>query len=211
VDRASWLVAYRVIFAVGALFAIGYQFFDGRANNPGFTPGNFWSFFTVQANTFAAIVLLVAAWKADDLRGSRAFDLIRGAAVVYLSTTGVVYGLLLSGYQEALQTTLPWVDTLLHRIMPIVMVADWLIDPPYRRISLRDAAWWLLFPFAYMVYSLIRGPIVDWYPYPFLDPNNAGGYGAVALYSVGIAVGVGLFVWLVVFLSRRAPDAALAT
>jgi len=204
-------VAYRVIFAAAALFAIGYQFFDGRANNPGFSPGNFWSFFTIQSNLIAAFVLLLAVWKADDLRRSTTFDLIRGAAVVYLSTTGVVYGLLLSGYQEALQTTLPWVDTLLHRIMPIVMVADWLIDPPHRHIALRDAVWWLLFPFAYMVYSLIRGPIVDWYPYPFLDPNNAGGYGAVALYGVGIAITVGVFAWLVVLLSRRAPDTAMAT
>ena len=62
-----------------------------------------------------------------------------------------------------------------------------------------------------MVYSLIRGPIIDWYPYPYFDPNNPVGYGAVALYGVGIAVGVGLFVWLVALLSRRAPEAAMAT
>ena len=95
--------------------------------------------------------------------------------------------------------------------LSIVMVADWLIDAPSCRLEFRDAAWWLLYPFLYMVYSLIRGPIVDWYPYPFLDPHNPGGYGAVALYSVGIAVDVGLFVWLVAMLSRRAPEAAMAT
>lgn len=37
-----------------------------------------------------------------------------------------------------------------------------------------------------MVYMTITG-IVDWYPYPFLDPRGAG-YGTVALMSVLIAV-----------------------
>ena len=211
VSKDAWIGAYRIVFALAALFAIGYQFFSGLDNNPTFRIGNFWSFFTIQSNVLGAVVLLVAAWRINEPGHSTTFDLIRGAAVVYLSTTGVVYGLLLAGYQEALQTTIPWVDTVLHRVMPIVMVADWLIDPPSRRIELRDAATWLLYPFVYMVYSLIRGPLVDWYPYPFLDPGAVGGYAVVALYGVGIAAGVSLFIWLVVLLSRRADGPAVAT
>jgi hypothetical protein len=47
-----------------------------------------------------------------------------------------------------------------------------------------------------------------WYPYPFLDLDEAGGYGAVALYSLGIAVGIAVFGAIVVLLSRRgAPPA----
>jgi len=52
------------------------------------------------------------------------FDLLRGAAVVSMATIGNVYGLLVSGYQEALQTTIPWVDTVVHRVMPLAVVAD---------------------------------------------------------------------------------------
>ncbi|MBA2276391.1 MAG: Pr6Pr family membrane protein [Chloroflexia bacterium] len=209
-DSRTWIVTYRVVFALAALFAIGYQFVDGRNTNADFRPGNFWSFFTIQSNLFAALVLLAAAWRMRDPRPSSWFDLVRGAAVVYLSTTGVVYGLLLSGYQEELQTTIPWVDTMLHRLIPLVMVADWLIDPPSRGIDRRAATIWLLYPLAYMVYSLVRGPIVDWYPYPFLDPGAAGSYGVVALYCVGIALGVGVFAAIVLKLSRRAEHAAPA-
>ena len=36
-------------------------------------------------------------------------------------------------------------------------------------------------------YTLVRGALVDWYPYPFLDPAN-GGYGTVAAYVVGILI-----------------------
>ncbi len=40
---------------------------------------------------------------------------------------------------------------------------------------------WLIFPVVYVVYSLIRGPVADWYPYPFLDPNLDGGAAKVAI------------------------------
>jgi hypothetical protein len=61
----------------------------------------------------------------------------------------------------------------------------------------------LVYPLAYCAYSLLRGPQVDWYPYPFLDPDEAGGYGAVALYGLRIAVGITVFGVVVVLLSRR--------
>jgi hypothetical protein len=81
--------------------------------------------------------------------------------------------------------TLPWVDTVVHRIMPIAVIADWLIDSPGLRIPFRTSLVWLTYPLLYAAYTLIRGAIVGWYPYPFLDPAN-GGYGSVAVYIVGI-------------------------
>lgn len=44
-----------------------------------------------------------------------------------------------------------------------------------------------LFPLAFLVYTLIRGPLAHWYPYPFLDPSH-GGYGRVVIYSGAIAL-----------------------
>ena len=51
---------------------------------------------------------------------------------------------------------------------------------------------WLVFPILYCVYSLIRGPFVDFYPYPFLDPRLDGGYGRVVIFVVILAVAFGL-------------------
>ncbi len=65
-------------------------------------------------------------------------------------------------------------------------------------IELHRALIWLVYPLLFAVYSLIRGPIVGWYPYPFLDPAHVGGYGVVALYCPGIAAGTLLCTWLVV-------------
>ncbi len=47
---------------------------------------------------------------------------------------------------------------------------------------------WLTFPSAWLLYTLVRGPVAGWYPYPFLDPAH-GGYGSVALYCLAILLG----------------------
>ena len=52
---------------------------------------------------------------------------------------------------------------------------------------MRDGLTWLVVPLAYLVYSLVRGAVVDWYPYPFMDPGEHG-YAGVAVTSVVIAV-----------------------
>lgn len=199
--RLGWLRACRIGFALLTAVAIAYQFVL-RAGMGAFDPVNFFSFFTIESNLVAATVLLLGGLR-PDLEERGAWQLIRGAAVVYMTTTGIVYGLLLTGYTEALQTATPWVNTVLHRLIPLVAVADWLLLPPPDRIPLRRAALWVIYPLAYLAYSLVRGPLVGWYPYPFLDPRPPGGYGEVALYCLAIAAGFLLASWIVVTVGRR--------
>ena len=47
-----------------------------------------------------------------------------------------------------------------------------------------SALWWLLVPLTFFAYSLIRGAIVDWYPYPFIDVGLHG-YGKVSVKAPG--------------------------
>jgi hypothetical protein len=42
------------------------------------------------------------------------------------------------------------------------------------------------YPVLWLVFTLIRGAVIDWYPYPFLDAH-AHGYGRVAANCVLIA------------------------
>jgi len=115
-----------------------------------------------------------------------------------LTVTFVVVIVLLQNVDVGLQ--LAWVDFVLHKLFPIVVVADFILDPPAARLSIRDGLVWLVYPLVWLAYTLIRGPIAGWYPYPFLDPDHAGGYGAVAVTSVVILVaGAALcagYVWL---------------
>ena len=109
--------------------------------------------------------------------------------------------MLLRGLEESLQTAIPWVNTVLHYIMPITMLLDWILNPPIKKITWKQGKLAFI-PVFYVVYSLIRGSIVNWYPYPFLDPR-IGGYGKVLLYSIGIAVVIGSICILVRFLGNR--------
>jgi hypothetical protein len=198
---AGWVRAYRAAFAFLTLIAIGYQLWL-RTGVPGFNPVNFFSFFTVQSNLYGAAVLLWGATLDPSRRPPLAVALIRGAAVLYLSVTFVVFALLLSDLQEQLQMTVPWVDTVLHRIMPLAVLADWLIDPPHVPIPFQWGLIWLLYPIVWLAYALVRGALVGWYPYPFLDPRQSGGYSGVALTCLGIAAGALLFTGLVVLIAR---------
>lgn len=147
---------------------------------------NFLSFFTIQSNLIAAGVLIVVAVVGGRPRTARV-DALRGAATLYLVITGVVFALLLSNVSEDLQLTLPWVDTVLHRVAPLVLALDWLVDPPRSRITRRTALLWLVYPAAWATYTLVRGAITGWYPYPFIDVN-AHGYPAVLLTCVVLLV-----------------------
>ena len=206
-DKLSLVRGYRLIFALMTIFAMGYQFNHGRNTNVDFKASNFFSFFTIESNIFVAVILLICVFTSQGERPGPIFDLVRGASVAYIALVGVVYGVLLSGYQEEVQTTLNWVDTIVHKVIPLVMVIDWLIMPPGRRIEFKRALIWVVYPIVYLAYTLIRGPRVDWWPYPFLNPHHESqGYGVVALYCVGIAIGFIIFIWITAWFSRRANE-----
>ncbi|HEX5113694.1 MAG TPA: Pr6Pr family membrane protein [Pseudonocardiaceae bacterium] len=66
---------------------------------------------------------------------------------------------------------------MVHRIMPVVLVLDWLIAPPARPprpLRLPQVWCWFVFPLALCAYTLVRGQFADWYPHPFLDPRRYG-------------------------------------
>lgn len=162
---------------------------------------NFFSFFTIESNLFACAVLLGSA--IAPVR-SRRLDLFRGASTVFMVTVFVVFAVLLAGLEASVLTAVPWDNTVLHQIVPVAVLVDWLLEPPSERIGPRYAALWLTAPIVYVTYSLVRGPLVGWYPYPFLDPGTAG-YGRVALVSLSIALFVVTVAWLVTRVRPRTP------
>lgn len=169
------------------LGAITVQVVHG-ATHPPFDAADFFSYFTVQSNAFAAVLLLAGAVRRGR-RGPAALDRLRGAAVVYMVVTGVVYAVLLAGGRSDL---LPWVNTWLHRVMPIVVAGDWVLVPPASRIGAGRALVWLAYPLAYIVYALGRGAVVGWYPYGFVDPAGAPGYAGVARTAVVLGILIAL-------------------
>ena len=150
-----------------------------------FNPTRFFAYFTIQSNLIGAAAFAWLLARGDRPR-SRALELLRGAAAVYLTITFFVVIFLLSDVDVSLD--LVWVDVVLHKVFPIIVVVDWLLDPPGIRLTPRDLPYWLVYPIVWAILTVIRGALDGWYPYPFLDPAN-GGYGQVAVTIVAITIG----------------------
>lgn len=177
--------ALRLALASLLLVALLAQLAIGMSRSS-LTVANFLSFFTVLSNVSAVVLLiLLAARPGHDV--SPTFAVFRGAVTVYMSVTGLVYVILLAPIAAEVGVAEPWIDWSIHVIGPVAIAIDWILAPPPTELSLGSLWVWLVFPTAYMAYSLVRGVIVEWYPYPFLDPAE-GGYPAVAIWSVVVLV-----------------------
>ncbi len=195
--RAPAIRAYRALAALAVLVAISYQVSKGLQHR-GFSATDYFSYFTELSNLFAAAIFLYGATRRTGSR-SPTLQLLRGAAVIYMLTTGIVYAVLLSGQD----VTYPWVNTIVHRVMPLAVALDWAIDPPRVRLRLTQTLVWMSFPLVYVAYTLTRGAIVDWYPYFFVNPNRHGGYLLVAGDCVAITVGIVALVVVTTWVGNR--------
>lgn len=200
-SKRNVLIGGRLFFGLLTLVAIVTQLVVHIQH--GFDVVNFFGYFTNLSNIFAAIIFIIGAVYLIQRREPTVTDdLIRGASVVAMAIVGLVFSVLLSGTD--LGSLLPWVNAVVHYIMPIAVVADWLYQPAKTTLRFQQLGYWLIYPLVYLVYTLIRGAIVGFYPYPFLDPraglHTAGSYGVVALYCVAIFVAflvVGaMLIWL---------------
>ena len=205
--RRLFVISYRWILTALVVAAIIVQLVHTLREDPPGSIVNFFSFFTIGANIIAVVVFAFGAvpGREPDTRG---YDLARGAATTYMSITGVVYATLLSDIPAAADSTIPWVNEVLHYLMPLVVFLDWLFVPPKHAIKLRESLTWAAFPIAYVGYTLIRGAAVHWYPYPFLNADMHG-YGRVIINCIGIGIGALVFVAAVAWLGNALRNGRL--
>ncbi len=161
---------------------------------------NFFSFFTIESNILAMIVLAVlVAAQLGRPRIGRRFDVLLLCVSTYMVVTGIVYNTLLRGIELPQGATLGWSNEVLHLIAPLWLLVDWLLTSGKRQVRFADLAIVAIFPVVWLGYTLLRGPgALDqatgrdwWYPYPFLDPaTHANGYAGVAVMGFIIAATV---------------------
>ena len=143
--------------------------------------------FTYQAN------VLAAAFYALTLVSSRvdARSALRGAVVVYVVVAGLVWNLFLTDYSMGYTPA----NFLLHVVVPVLAVLEWLLAGPGGRSAVR---WWhpwvwLAYPAGYVAVALVvLNRAGRRAPYYFLDPDSVG----AATVAVNIALLGGVFVML---------------
>ncbi|WP_107826297.1 Pr6Pr family membrane protein [Mucilaginibacter yixingensis] len=145
------------------------------------------SFFTIQTNLLVAVcltglsVLPKTSWGKFFYRPS-----VLTAIAVYISIVGLVYAVVLRNTWQP-QGLFKTTDFLLHTISPLLYVVFWLVFVSAGSVKWQAMLRWAIFPLAYLVYALVRGAVIGWYPYPFLDVAKLG-YERVAVNSLVILV-----------------------
>ncbi|SFW65452.1 hypothetical protein SAMN04489730_2487 [Amycolatopsis australiensis] len=152
-------------------------------NTPGARVANLLSFFTIDSNL---LVALTAALVALGVARGRLFTVLWLDALVGITVTGIVYQVALAGLYELHGLSL-FADTVLHKVTPILFVLGWLLVGPRGALTWPAVRWSLVYPLAWLAFTLPRGALTGFYPYPFVDAG-ALGYGRVTLNCVFIGL-----------------------
>lgn len=197
-SRGAARAWHAVTFAVGA-FAVVLQFvlvLRGHQHLGDTEPGiaaagqpdlgtrvvRFAGYLTIWSNVLGTAI--AATLMVDPDRDGRVWRPLRLDAVVILFGGGVVHWFFLRPLLDLHGADL-LADKLLHIVVPALVAVGWLAFGPRARISAADLGWFLVLPGIWLAYTLIRGAVVGWYPYPFVDVDLHG-YGYVSLSSLGV-------------------------
>jgi hypothetical protein len=190
--HAIELVPVRRVFAVGrlllALIAViallGY--FDYVLGFATFAIYNYLSYFTVQSGMAAVVSFVAGAIVAFRQPVDPPWlDWFRLLVTTYILVSGIVFlTIVIQSSSRDYTIEVPWSSQLLHFWIPTIALLDWLTDVGKARLPWKTLAWVLVVPSLWGAFTLIRGSIVGWYPYFFLDPAQVSGPLETVLYCL---------------------------
>lgn len=145
------------------------------------------SFFTISTNLIVVIMggaLLLGNGRLHQFFSSAA---VQSACCLYITFVGLGFWLLLGGPQ-GIESWFGWIPEICgHSLSPVLGAIFWFLYVPKGKLQGRHPVIWLSYPILYLVYWLIRGPLVGYYPYFFVDVNLLG-YRGVAVWSGALIV-----------------------
>lgn len=165
--------------------------------------GRFMSYFTIQSNLLVA--LACGRLAQDPAYDGRGWRVLRLAAIVGITVTGVVHFLLLRPLLE-LEGLDRLADSLLHLVVPLLAVVGWFAFGPRPRVPWSAVGQAFLWPVAWLAWTLVIGGLSGWYPYPFLDVDLHGA-APVALTSAVVAAVFIALAALAALADRKLPPA----
>lgn len=177
--------AFRLAAASALLVGLTFQIVEKVVNND-MVPAEYFSYFTIQSSMIAIVVLIVGGVLA--LRhpvDSVAYTIARLSILAYAVVTAVVYNVLLRGIPDEGFVVSPWPGEIMHVWVPIFVLIDWLVSPGRAALRWTALRIVIIYPLAWLAFTLVRGALTGWYPYPFLEPDT--GFLSVTIYILGIA------------------------
>ena len=162
----------------------------------------FLSFFTVTTNIIAAICFTFLLFLEKSKIGRFfAKGSTLTAIAVYILVVALIYNVALRG----LLHPVGWVriaDELLHVVNPVIFLGFWVFYGDKSNLKYKDTVNWLIYPLLYVVFIVIRGSLINKYPYPFIDVVKLG-YPKAITNTVIILIIFWLLSLLAVFLGKH--------
>ena len=191
------------IFGIGVLYAhLIYSLGAGGSALP-----NFFSYFTMHSAMAAVLLWIVGGV----LTIRRPLDpqwivTVRMLLTCYQLVSGVVYSIIVAqGVALGVSIQVPLTSQILHYWMPAFALVDWLTGPGHARVTWRALSLVLAFPLAWGAFTMIRGAVIGWYPYFFLDPHQVSGPVEFAAYCSIVLAFIIAVAALLVLASRFLP------
>ena len=199
----GWRILFAIVGWVGLLAQYALSLDAGTRSVLGSTVV-FFSYFTVLTNVLVALALTAPALFPDSRIGRwTASEGVRAAVAMYIAVVGLIYHTLLDATWNP-QGLLVYVNQVLHTVMPIAFVLDWLLFVPKGRLRWIDPVKWLAYPLLYGLWTVIHGQLIGWYPYWFID------IGALGWERAGVNFAALLAFFLVLGLIVAAMDRGLS-
>ncbi|CAM5722971.1 Pr6Pr family membrane protein [Streptomyces pseudogriseolus] len=209
--RRPLTAVYRLALAVLATAAVLIEVLLGG-------PTRVLSYFVIQSTVLLALVTLASARRAWTARHPLP-GAVTGAALLYVVVASLVHHIALADAAPAYAMTAgsgggaAWLEPvaghLLHTVLPVAALLDWLVLTPPARMHLRQATTWLLYPLAYLAFTLTRGELLPGstaarYLYPFLDVARHG-YRSVLANALLVGLAIYAVAVLLVALDHTRP------
>jgi hypothetical protein len=180
----------RILTGSALIGSVAWQVTDRLANNI-FRPGEYFAYFSIVTAIVAGAFLVTTGFGlVRNKEGSKKTEIARLSLTVAMIVVGVVYHLLLADAPGDIRDgdyvwpVLP--NEVIHTYGPILIVIDYLLSHKAFRIKLRSALWVAVFPLTWLVFSVIRGLVTNWWPYWFINPNEEGGVPGMLTYIAAI-------------------------
>lgn len=203
-----------IIICLLGWFALGLQLYlivnKTIAANSNAMKGvvNFFSYFTILTNLLVTVAASSMIFSPKSKAG-RFFQRVsvRTAICAYILIVGIVYINVLQNVWDPTGAQL-LADVLLHYAIPAIYFLYWLIYVPANSLAWKNVFNWLIYPFVYLVYAILRGVFTGWFAYPFLDTNELAG-STVIINCLLIACGFLLMSLMLLGLKRLTGNLAL--
>lgn len=158
---------YRIIFLCISTFGLVMRFF--------YNDFSVLAYFTIQSNLVIWLWwLLKITYGKSNQETLISHPAFKGALLLYILTTGIVYQVLLAGTIESTSVIKSILLQINHGITPLAFLIDWIVFTSRKPLVPKQLLLWFLYPALYLLISMLYGVGKGVYLYYFLDINKLG-------------------------------------